>query len=106
MKKMSSEDARRYVSTLPKMPRRNFAEIFRGVNPLAIDLLEKMLELDADRRPTAEQALSHPYLATYADPDDEPTAEKFDYSWEERDLPLEEWKRLIFDEMIKFSHQS
>ena len=29
----------------------------------AIDLLEKMLELDADKRITAEQILSHPYLA-------------------------------------------
>lgn len=33
-----------------------------------------MLELDADRRPTAEEALAHPYLAQYADPTDEPTA--------------------------------
>lgn len=38
---------------------------------LAVDLLEKMLDLDTDKRLTAEQALAHPYLATYADPDDE-----------------------------------
>lgn len=38
---------------------------------LAVDLLEKMLNLDTDLRITAEQALAHPYLATYADPDDE-----------------------------------
>lgn len=36
-----------------------------------MDLLEKMLCLDTDNRVTAEQALAHPYLATYADPDDE-----------------------------------
>lgn len=37
----------------------------------AVDLLEQMLLLDTDNRLTAEQALAHPYLATYADPDDE-----------------------------------
>ena len=37
----------------------------------AVDLLEKMLILDSDNRLTAEQALAHPYLATYADPEDE-----------------------------------
>ena len=38
---------------------------------LAVDLLEKMLNLDTDVRLNAEQALAHPYLATYADPEDE-----------------------------------
>ena len=45
------------------MPAKNFRVVFEGANPVAIDLLEKMLEIDPDKRITAEQTLAHPYLA-------------------------------------------
>ena len=37
----------------------------------AIDLLEQMLKLDPDQRITSEEAIRHPYLAKYHDPEDE-----------------------------------
>lgn len=51
-----------------------------------------MLELDADKRITAEQALAHTYLAQYADPSDEPTSAAYDQSFEDMELPVEKWK--------------
>ena len=51
-----------------------------------------MLEVDADRRITAEQALAHQYLAQYADPTDEPTSAPYDQTFEDLDLPVDQWK--------------
>lgn len=58
----------------------------------AVDLLEKMLVLDSDKRITAAQALAHAYFAQYHDPDDEPVADPYDQSFESRDLLIDEWK--------------
>lgn len=51
-----------------------------------------MLELDADKRMTAEKALAHPYLAQYADPSDEPNSPPYDQSFEDMELNVEKWK--------------
>uniref|UniRef100_A0A672SLX6 Mitogen-activated protein kinase 14 n=1 Tax=Sinocyclocheilus grahami TaxID=75366 RepID=A0A672SLX6_SINGR len=69
---------------------------------LAVDLLEKMLVLDTDKRITASQALAHPYFSQYHDPDDEPEAEPYDQSFESRELDIEEWKQLTYEEVISF----
>ena len=72
----------------------SFIAVFISISffRLAIDLLEKTLELDADKRINAEEALAHPYLAQYADPSDEPISPPYDQSFEDMDLSVEEWK--------------
>ncbi len=56
---------------MPNYPRKDFRTYFVGNSTGAVDLLGKLLHIDPDRRPSAEEALAHPYLAGYADPDDE-----------------------------------
>uniref|UniRef100_A0A7N8X2A3 mitogen-activated protein kinase n=1 Tax=Mastacembelus armatus TaxID=205130 RepID=A0A7N8X2A3_9TELE len=59
----------------------------------AVDLLEKMLVLDGDERPTAELALEHPYFDNLRDPEDFPQPASYDDSHDNATMPLDEWKR-------------
>ena len=43
----------------------NHSEAFNQINPKAIDFLDSLLQFDPDKRPSAQQALQHPYLAEY-----------------------------------------
>lgn len=45
--------------------------LFYIANPMAIDLLNKLLEFDPSQRINVEEALAHPYLSAYHDEDDE-----------------------------------
>ena len=73
----------------------------RSLFIVAIDLLEKMLVFDPKKRITASEALAHEYLAPYHDPTDEPTAdEKFDWSFNDADLPVDTWKVMMYSEIL------
>jgi p38 MAP kinase len=62
-----------------------------------------MLTFDPRNRINAEEALAHPYLAPYHDPTDEPVApEKFDWSFNEADLPIDTWKVMMYSEILDF----
>lgn len=55
-----------------------------------------MLVFDPKKRITATDALAHEYLAPYHDPTDEPVAEeKFDWSFNDADLPVDTWKIMM-----------
>lgn len=104
---VKSRRAREYIRSLPFTKRRSFHALFEGANPLAIDLLEKLLTFNPAKRITVEEALEHPYLKPYHDPDDEPTApsipeEFFDFDRKKEELSVEELKRLIYEEIMKY----
>jgi len=75
--KIQSVHARNYVTQLEVQHPQDFKQVFRGCSAQAIDLLEKMLELDADLRITSTDALAHPYFEEYHDPEDEPTGKEY-----------------------------
>lgn len=100
---IGSENTLRFVRSLPHCEPVPFATKFPTADPEAIDLLEKMLVFDPRKRIVAADALAHPYLAPYHDPTDEPVAaEKFDWSFNDQDLPVDTWKVMMYTEILDF----
>ncbi|KXS12663.1 mitogen-activated protein kinase HOG1 [Gonapodya prolifera JEL478] len=102
---IGSENTLRFVQSLPRRTKIPFPQRFAHADPLAVDLLERMLVFDPRKRIKAAEALAHPFLAPYHDPDDEPTAPvAFDWSVTSQDLTAEQWKVLMFNGVLSF-HQ-
>lgn len=78
--------------------------LFQNILLQALDLLEKMLVFDPRKRIDATQSLEHEYVAPYHDPTDEPVAgEKFDWSFNDADLPVDTWKVMMYSEILGVS---
>ncbi|OVA18180.1 Protein kinase domain [Macleaya cordata] len=102
-----SEDARRYLQQLQPQPRQPFARIFPHVNPVAIDLIERMLTFDPNRRITVEEALAHPYLERLHDIADEPVCPvPFSFEFEQQVLTEEQIKEMIYREALAFNPET
>ncbi|KAG8742316.1 Mitogen-activated protein kinase [Ceratobasidium sp. 414] len=94
--------AQDYIRSLPIKPRIPFNHLYPHANPLAIDLLGKLLAFDPAKRISCEEALAHPYLAVWHDPNDEPVCSSaFDFGFEEEDS-VEGMRKLIVDEVNTF----
>ena len=69
-----------------------------GVDPLAIDLISKMLKFDPDKRISTAEAMRHPYMRDIHSPDGEqraPPVEVFDFEFEKYELSTLELKGRI-----------
>ncbi|POW11912.1 hypothetical protein PSTT_04912 [Puccinia striiformis] len=98
-----SENTLRFVQSLPKRDRIPFTTKFKNADPLALDLLERMLVFDPHKRINASEALAHEYLSPYHDPTDEPIAnEPFDWSFNDADLPVDTWRVMMYSEILDF----
>ncbi|XP_048659150.1 mitogen-activated protein kinase 12-like isoform X2 [Marmota marmota marmota] len=102
VQKLQSAEAKNYMKGLPELEKKDFASVLTNASPLAVDLLEKMLVLDAEQRVTAAEALAHPYFESLHDTEDEPKAQKYDDSFDDVDRTLDEWKRVTYKEVLSF----
>ncbi|KZT25754.1 mitogen-activated protein kinase [Neolentinus lepideus HHB14362 ss-1] len=104
---ITTRRSRDYIRALPFRKKRPFAQLFPNANPLAVDFLTKTLTFDPKKRITVEDALAHPYLEAYHDPDDEPVAppldpEFFEFDLHKDDISREQLKELLYEEIMSF----
>lgn len=97
---IKSRRAREYIRSLPFKKKIPWKAMFPKTSDLALDLLERLLAFNPVKRITVEEALKHPYLEPYHDPDDEPTAdpipeEFFDFDKNKDSLTKEQLKGLF-----------
>ncbi|XP_069754658.1 mitogen-activated protein kinase 9 isoform X2 [Narcine bancroftii] len=119
MKKLQPT-VRNYVENRPKYPGLGFETLFPDwVFPAdsdrdklkvshARDLLSKMLVIDPDRRISVDDALQHPYISVWYDPSEveAPPPQIYDKQLEEREHTIEEWKELIYKEVVDWEERN
>ncbi|XP_037356457.1 mitogen-activated protein kinase 9 isoform X2 [Talpa occidentalis] len=119
MKKLQPT-VRNYVENRPKYPGIKFEELFpdwifpseserdKIKTSQARDLLSKMLVIDPDKRISVDEALRHPYITVWYDPAEAeaPPPQIYDAQLEEREHAIEEWKELIYKEVMDWEERN
>ncbi|CAI9088888.1 OLC1v1023339C1 [Oldenlandia corymbosa var. corymbosa] len=103
-----NEKARKYLTDMRKKQPVSFAEKFPNADPLALQLLQRLLAFDPKDRPTAEEALADPYFKGLAKIEREPSClpiSKLEFEFERRRLTKEDIRELIFREILEYHPQ-
>ncbi|CAB3405896.1 unnamed protein product [Caenorhabditis bovis] len=100
----NSINMRMVVESYPHFTRKNFARHFQYADPPPefIDFLEKILVLDPEKRMTVEEAIKHPYMKEYYEPDDEPRAPYIFHLDDGVEKTSDEWRKAIWNEITNF----
>lgn len=98
------DKAKNYMKQMPFKYKKPLNQLFPNKSPAALDLLDKMLKFDPLQRITAEEALNHPYLASLHDPEDEPTCEPFDFSFDEM-AKTGDLHAMLYQEIMNWNYE-
>jgi len=68
---ISSPFAATMIESIPTLRHRTVPEMFPGAPPEALDLISRCLSFNPSKRPTAAEAMAHPYVAAFYTPGEE-----------------------------------
>ncbi|KAH3661839.1 hypothetical protein OGAPHI_006017 [Ogataea philodendri] len=102
---IKSKRAREYIRSQRFFKKIPLKKIFPRANPVAVDLMEKMLKFDPTKRLTVEEALEHPYFGSYRVPEEETNAlpiskDFFFFDDCKEQLEMIDLKRMLYAEIL------
>lgn len=100
---MKSPFAATMLESLPPKKPRSLTSVFPKASPDTIDLLTRLLQFSPAKRISADAALSHPYVAQFHNPQDEPVCRRIvsipiD---DNTKFTLQEYREKVYSEVIK-----
>ncbi|GLE00153.1 hypothetical protein PINS_up008880 [Pythium insidiosum] len=105
---ITNAKAKRWILKQPQHTGKSLATVCPSAPPDAIDLMTKLLAFDPRKRLSVDDAIAHPFLAAYRQPEMEGTAAApFDFSFEMEDgakktLDKDTLRQLIFEDICHF----
>ena len=95
--------ALKYIKSLPKRNRQSWSSLYAKANPVALDLLGKMLIFNPVKRYTVEQCLAHPYFEGLHTDSSEPESEQVvDWTWDNFEPTKELLQGMVYDLSKRF----
>ena len=106
MEMISNDNAKTYIQSLETKEKIPIEELIPYHDSNALDLIDKLLDLNPNRRIKIDEAIKHPYLESLHDPEDEPVFnETLDFEFEnDPNLTLEDVKKLILQEISYYNN--
>jgi serine/threonine protein kinase len=105
LRHIANEKCARFLETLDEKPKCDFTEIFPGATEEALQLFFGMVEVDPEKRLTAEGSLTCAYLESLHSEEDEPTREPLelsDFEFERRKVDEAALRHELYREMLEF----
>jgi mitogen-activated protein kinase 15 len=91
------------IESMSAKKKYSFSQFFKGASKEALDFLKRTLVFDPTKRLTAEQALKHPYVKQFHNPEEEIVCDKIIRLpiSDSKKLSLKEYRDALYNDILK-----
>ena len=91
------------LESMPAIKTKSFKSLFPNASPKALDLLQKMLQFNPNKRISVEEALEHPYVAFFHHPEEEIVCDRIIKipMDDNHKYTVKEYRQKLYDDILK-----